>query len=822
MIFHYLGRMLGLEDTQNVAGASLSLGARWAHDAPAWLLFGCLGLAALAAVFYVRWQQGRHRRTRAALALVRGLTLSLLLLALAEPVLILQVTSRFRAALWLLFDGTDSMNIVDDLPKADGARLAQALGLKDNAFQSDATEADASATGHGPSRIESVKALVNKKDENLLARLEKEFRLRGFLFDRASDVRLLEMPASFKGPADREQLARQVTAAGQVTAIGGAMEDLARRHATGSLAGLVIFSDFNQNAGAPALEAARQLGVKVYTVGVGPAAAADVAVSLQAPLVTKKDERTTLVVTLTSQGLANQEVTVRVAARTIGVSEGAAAPVSVGTRSVRLTDAVQTVAFPFVPDHVGQFEVTAEVDPVPGEVVRDNNRATREMTVRDDFIRLMYVEYEPTWEWRFIKEVFHRDKLVGMRGFRTFLRSSDPKVRQSNELFLASMSPQRSEFFAYDVILLGDMPAGALGSRFCEMVQEFVGNFGGGLVVMAGPRFGPGQLAETPLAKMLPVVVDSSARIRDREPFALSLRPEAAQIDFMQLGSDAGENRMAWSNLGQLPWYQPVDRVHPLGEVLAEHPRDTCSDGKTHQPLVALRRYGHGEVVYLASNETWRLRRKFGEQYYRQFWGQMIHRLALSHALGSQKRFVVRTDRRRYQANDQVLLSVEAYDQDFQPLAEAAIPGGALTGELVLPAEAARNGSATQPLRIAPLRKGLFETRFPVFAGGEHRVRVKDPLGGQVSELTFQVTSVSVERQRAVRNVALQQAIADVTGGKSYDLTTVAQLPDEVRLARKTETTTEIVPLWNTWFFFLTVVLLLLSEWALRKWINLP
>jgi hypothetical protein len=862
MIFHLLGRLLGLHDTQSVEGVSLSLGARWAHDAPAWLLFGCVGLAALAVVFYVRWQGGKGGRhnlpvgpegashklhltpfppTRLMLAAIRALTLSLILLALAEPVLVLQVTSRFRAALWLLFDGTDSMNIADDLPAADRARLLQAVGLDESQLAGATAgvtggsparapsgtagqggSAAASAAEHGLSRIESVKALVEKKEQNLLARLEKEFRLRGFLFDRANDVRLLDMPQGFASPSDRKQLARQLTAEGQVTAIGGAMEDLARRHATGSLAGLVIFSDFNQNAGAPALEAARQLGVKVYTVGVGPADAVNVAVSLQAPLVTKKDERATLVVTLTSQGLANQQVTVRLAARAIGGGEGPSSPVPIGQRSVRLVDAVQTVAFPFVPDHVGQFEMIAEVDAVPGESARDSHRATREMMVRDDFIRLMYVEYEPTWEWRFIKEVFHRDKLVGMRGFRTFLRSSDPKVRQTNELFLPSISPERSAFFAYDVILLGDMPAAALGSRFCEMVQEFVGNFGGGLVVMAGPRFGPGQLAETPLAKMLPVIVDGSARIRDREPFALVLRPEAALVDFMQLGTDAAENQMAWSNLGRLPWYQPVDRVHPLGEVLAEHPSDTCSDGKTHQPLLALRRYGRGEVVYLASNETWRLRRKFGEQYYRQFWGQMIHRLALSHALGSQKRFVVRTDRRRYQADEQVLLTVEAYDKDFQPLAESAAGGGVLSGELVLPEEAARDGRGTLPLRIPAVRKGLFETRFPVFAGGEHRVRVKDPLGGQVAELTFQVASVSVERQRAVRNVALQQAVADATGGKSYDLTTVDQLPDEIRLARKSETTTEIVPLWNTWFYFFAVVLLLWSEWAVRKWINLP
>ena len=40
----------------------------------------------------------------------------------------------------------------------------------------------------------------------------------------------------------------------------------------------------------------------------------------------------------------------------------------------------------------------------------------------------------------------------------------------------------------------------ALSDRFCELTEEFVGEFGGGLVVIAGPRFGPGELAGTPIA----------------------------------------------------------------------------------------------------------------------------------------------------------------------------------------------------------------------------------------------------------------------------------------------------------------------------------
>jgi hypothetical protein len=200
----------------------------------------------------------------------------------------------------------------------------------------------------------------------------------------------------------------------------------------------------------------------------------------------------------------------------------------------------------------------------------------------------------------------------------------------------------------------------------------------------------------------------------------------------------------------------------------------------------------------------------------------MIHRLALSHALGTQKRFVVRTDRRRYQAEDQVLVTVEAYDTDFQPLAESQVPNRSLRGELVLPEQARREGRDAQPLPIPALRQGVFETRFPVFAAGEHRVRVIDPLTDQPVEVAFQVASASVERQRAVRNVALEQALADATGGKCYDLASAERLPDEIRLRAKGETHEMSIALWNTWLYFFAAIVLMLAEWLLRKWINLP
>jgi hypothetical protein len=809
----WLARLLGYRADESIRDLEVSAAAPWAQAVPAALWIGLLGLAALGVWFYLKQQTLKKPWLQYTLAVMRAALLCLILVYLAEPTLNLRVTTHPKPALWLLVDGSASMAI-EDAP----------------------VEAATAATPTNPqtsvkkTRLAQVKEVFQKPgDENLLRQLAGKFELRAFTFDRPGEARPLgEMTADKETPLDPTRLAAQLTAEGQVTALGDALDDLRERYGAQRPAGVVIFSDFNKNAGLSPTETAARLGVPVYSVGVGPESALDVAVDVQAPLLMKKGEQSEVRVTVRRTGELSRDVAVRLSAHKIGSSQP---PRAIGEQIVGAESDTAELPFAYTPDDVGRFEFVAEVDPQPGETIVENNTARREVNIRDDFLHLTFVDYEPNWEWRFIKEVFHRDRLVGLRGFRTFLRSADPKVRQTNELFLSSLTPPRNEFFINDVLFLGDMPATSLSTRYCEMVREFVDKFGGGLVILSGPHFGPGELASTPLADLLPVKVIPGGKLIDagRQPFMPRLTEAAAEFDFMQLGSNPTENRNLWSRLGPLQWFQPSAGVHDQARVLLEHPTAKCSDGRTPQPLLAVRRYGKGEVVYLAINETWRLRREYGELYYRKFWGQMIHRLGLSHALGNQKRFVVATDRRQYQAGERVLATVEAYDQNYEPLNPAKLtpPLAQLSGEL-LPPGAGEGGAGATPLRLSPLREGTFQTEFEVQEPGEYVVRVLDPLSNEQVDASFRVTNVSAERRSAVRDVALERQLAGLRSprfavtGRAYDLRTVASLPSEIFVPDEVESYPERIPLWNTWAAFLLVALLMLGEWFLRKWVHLP
>jgi hypothetical protein len=93
---------------------------------------------------------------------------------------------------------------------------------------------------------------------------------------------------------------------------------------------------------------------------------------------------------------------------------------------------------------------------------------------------------------------------------------------------------------------------------------------------------------------------------------------------------------------------------------------------------------------------------------------------------------------------------------------------------------------------------------------------------GEASEVRFQVTSISVERRSAVRNAALASEIAAATGGIDVDLARARGILANLDAPARTETSVKVFALWNTWFCFGLVIVLLFSEWLARKFVNLP
>jgi len=836
-----LSWLLGLEDVTSFQYEGVSFGATWAREGGFWLVLLAIAALVLATVFYVLFQSSGSTFSRVMLGFSRAMILTLLVLTLADPILHVTKTSQHLPRVYVVFDGTDSMNIRDRLKPEEIRDLNAALGIGEDVVSSDAPM----------SRIEYVwKMLTMENSPFELLQTKKKYQLEAFVFDGNSTSQLRRLnaddPSRGEGMLDWKKLAdaKPLSTKGRVTAFGAVLNDARNQVGASHLAAMIVISDFCHNSGDPPIgteeegqmSPAQRLGAKIYTVGIGATTAANLAVTVQPPPKLKVEHWASVTVKLQQTEMNAKEVTVNLLLKRIEEGESEAEPVLIGKKNVTLSKPVQFIDLPFKPEKAGRFEIIAEVEPLEIETLKIDNRSARKVRVIDDYLRLLYVAKEPSWEWRFMKEVFHRDKDIGLRGFRTYLSAADVAVRRENPLFVATLSMEREEFFKTDVIILGDMPRDALTDAFCKQTKEFVSQFGGGLIILAGPQFGPKQLIGTPLESLLPVTIAPDAKYCDKTPFRLQRTIEGRAIDFMQLGSpdNKEEGNKIWDSFGPLPWYQPVTSIHSQATILAVHPTDTLPDGVRPQPLIVIRPYGAngGEVVYIAFDELWRLRRLHGETYYRQFWSQLIHRLGLSHALGGEKRFVVRTSQAKYLAGDEVTLTVAAYDKNFEPLGKGndGSLDQKLTAELVYLGRSSES-NAVRPIEVSMLRPGVFEQRFQIDRPGPYRIRVKDPITGTFKDCLIEVVDSSPERRSSIRNKSLQDSLAMVSGGRSYDIVSAIKgladnpaingLVEDMDLQPRIETKPRIFPLWSTPLWFILVVVLMLGEWFSRKLINL-
>ena len=342
-ITKFLGWLFNLEDVRSIDHVQWSFAADWAKNmtwfggARAWLWIGAFALTAAAVTFYWEHQRRGHKSLRIALGVVRALLLVVLLMILAEPIQTVTQTTSPKPVLYVLFDGTDSMNIQDQMSDADRAKLADALDIK--------AASPGTSEASKLSRADYVRAVVTqpeseidvpatgtavaskKRKGNFLGRLQEQYRVRAFRFDQPdkglSEVKLNDAAGKY----DPEKTASQLTADGQVTALGKALEDLTKQYSTPNLGGVVIFSDFGQNAKDSPIGSehspVKELKVPVYTVGIGPKVAIDVGVELQAPLTMKKDQKYDVVARLRQTGLDNERANVRLSWRRLNTAEGA-------------------------------------------------------------------------------------------------------------------------------------------------------------------------------------------------------------------------------------------------------------------------------------------------------------------------------------------------------------------------------------------------------------------------------------------------------------------------------------------------------------------
>ncbi len=732
---------------------------------------------ALAAILYAI-PPGATGRRRATLIWLRAVVIFLLLLAMLRPTLVRREINPQAATLVVLADDSRSMSV----PDASGGRKTRYESMRDT--------------------------LADSTDQ--LAALAEKIEVVPFTFD--FDLNPSEMKAG--------QITLPEKPEGNETAIGAALEGVLRQEAGKRLLGVVLFSDGAQRAYAPKDTAPqnparhmKRLGIPLYTVAFGQARglseAKDAAVEqLLIPQTIFLNNRLPVEGQVRLDGFLGRDVPVKLLFETVPETM---TPVAGTLVRAEKNNQTLPVRMDYVPTTPGQYKVTLEIPPQPGELITTNNRKSSFIRVLAGGLRVLYLErFPPRRETKFLR------------------RSLD--ASQEIEVDYLSLAPgarpgaliDRFDAEKYQVFILGDVDSEAFTPDELTALSKAVQN-GAGLLMLGGfHAFGPGGYAQTPLADVAPVKMSRLERQKPGEPIRedlhlpgpLSMRPsELGKAHYLlRLAETTAKNLDVWKRLPPLAGANRFDQTKPGAVVLAET--------KAGKPILAATDYGAGRVIAFAGDTTWRWVLRGFDEAHKRFWRQAILWLAKKDMLGEGNVWVRLSDR-RLRPGQALSISAGARTATGDPVSgarfEVEVAGPAGDAKPVRLKRKLPGGEAT-PLTAEQAVGQFDETR----AAGDYTVRVR-AFDGETSlgeaQTRFLVFTEDLELDHPVADLAGMENWAELAGGRPVVPEQLAPLWGE--LAERAETFTETIEsrktYWDRWWFFSLVVGLLSVEWFLRK-----
>jgi uncharacterized membrane protein len=633
-------------------------------------------------------------------------------------------------------------------------------------------------------------AAIKSLEGGVLDQLGKKFQVRVYRMDRQISrvAKLDDMKAAPPASATR---------------IGDGLKQLAGEAADLPIGAVVLLSDGADNSGGIDLDTIstlRSRRIPVHTVGFGAEQTAHDVEITDAEVAPRAlaDSRLAAKVTLHQRGYAGQKAM-------LTVRDGG--KVLAGRQITLAADGVmQNESLLFNPGDAGAKTLQFSIDPLPGEENRDNNSVARLVNVDSNKKRILYVEGEPRWEYKFIRRAEQDDRLITIV---SMLRTSENKIyRQGIEdpKELADGFPSRAEdLFPYQGLIIGSVEASYFTAAQKELIEQFVDRRGGGLLFLGGrASLGDGGWASSSLADLLPVTLPTKKNTFHRDAATVSLTSAGADSIITRLVEDPTANVERWKKLPYLMDYQEVGTPKPGAVVLAE-----MSAGGRKMPMLITENYGRGRTAVNATGGTWRwqMSQPLEDQTHEEYWQQLLRWLVTD----TPGRVVGSVPTQMLLDDGHVQFSADVRDKNYLPAADAHVEAHVL----------GPGGLAAQvEMTPDPQTPGIFHADWTADQTGSYLTEViatrdKDELGRDV--LNFARMDGVAENFHTEQNRDLLEKLSTETGGRYWTPQDVSKLPGEISYSEAGITVRDTKELWNMPIVFLLLLLLPSTEWLLRR-----
>ena len=707
---------------------------------------------------YQRVRANSRPLDRGVLIGVRLTILALLLLCLFRPVLVLSQVVAQQNFLGILIDESRSMQIADR---------------------------------DGQTRADFVTQQFGSAEGSLLASLAERFALRLF---------------SFSSTTGRINTVDDLGFGGTQTHLGQALTRAHEELGGVPLSGLVVVSDGADNADEPLADALLPLqaaGVPVLTVGLGREEySRDIQLSrVETPRSVLKGAALVVDVVVAQTGYRGQTVSLQVE------DEGRI----VADQEVVLPDDGEptTVRVRFTASDAGPRLFSFRIAPEPDEMVTQNNVRYALIVVEDSREKILYFEGEPRWEVKFLRRAVADDENLQLAVLQRTAENKFMRMDVEDAEDLVGGFPRtREELFGYRAIILGGIEANFFTPDQLRMISDFVSERGGGLLMLGSQRsYAEGGYAGTPVADVLPVVLDEGAGDGESSFFVeTDVRPTRAGATHpsTQIADTEEASAARWLELPPITLVNAIREVKPGATTL-------LTSGDESLVVLAFQRYGAGKSLAFPVQDSWIWQMHadipVDDQTHEILWRRLLRWLVD----GVPDQVVANVPKDRVELDETVMLNAEVDDASYEEINTSQVsawitdPDEELI-EVRLDWTADRDGEYAAS--FTPRKEGLYEVRIEATTDGEL-------LGSDTA--FFRVTPSDAEYYDSTMRAPLLERVADETGGRFYTADTVDRLVDDIQTVGGGVTVIEERDLWDMPALLFVLFILVLGEWGYRR-----
>ena len=625
---------------------------------------------------------------------------------------------------------------------------------------------------------------------------------------------------------------------GEATRIGENLAELQGRYAGRDLGAVVIVSDGIDTGriGRGSLDGETRktlqaLGAPVHTVFIGEPQLRDLSIAaVLADDFAFVRTPVKLEAVLRATGLARRQVEVTL------TRDGRLMDV----RSVTLdSDDVETkVSFDWTPDRPGNFVFEIATPTLAGEALESNNRQVFTLKVIRDRVRVLHVCGRPSWDQRFLRSMLRLDPNVDLVSFFILRTEGDDQPSNPREMSLIPF-PDREIFDeqlkSFDLLVFQNFNASPSYrvEFYLTGLRDYVQS-GGALAMIGGElSFASGGYAQTALRDILPVEFDGIPALGDRAMTKDSFRPKLAPAGrshpVTALSLDARTNEARWAALPPLEGINRVSRLKPGATALLLHPSARTDAGEP-APVLAVADAGKGRTLALTTDTAWHwgfLAAGGGDdgRTFQRFWEGAIRWLVRDPALTLLR---IELDRVEYRRGQPASARVRTLHADYTPAAGLAVSlhlapisggQGPAPGQAPVDNKDRPNDNATGERTIEAVSNKEGEAHFELagLPAGAFRLTARATIDGVAltEEQTFVVRPEGREFEDVISHREVLRELAAATGGEFFEDklgNPTVRKPREVRAG-----SLRSVELWSNPLLLTVAILLLASEWALRR-----